>query len=214
MKKYLIAWLAMLVGTMAIVGCSGGAIEQEGKHEGTVFKQWGEGKVAKVYDTKGNLLSETPYPEMEYSGPGDWFKRSMFDYRVMSPFGMGGPESVVALKEVSMTPSKEPVMSFQKGSVTPVTVTDSKGATSVAVTDGGNQTQKGGTSFMYDIRQIIVGVIALLLLVLSAPTLKKLLSPLLAKIPFIGGIFATSTTTETITEQVTSAVAEATGEVK
>jgi len=213
MKKYLIAWLAMLVGAMAIVGCSGGAIEQEGKHEGTVFKQWGEGKMARVYDKEGNLLSETPYPEMEYSGPGDWFKRSMFDYRVMSPFGMGGPESVVALKEVSMTPSKEPVMSFQKGSVTPVTVTDSKGATSVAVTDGGSQAQKGGTSFMYDIRQIIVGVIALLLLVLSAPTLKKLLSPLLAKIPFVGGIFATSSVS-TVTEQVTSAVAEATGEVK
>jgi hypothetical protein len=226
MKKYvLFVTLATLVSMVAIAGCSGGAIEQEGKHQGTVYKQWGENKIAKVYDKEGRLLSETPLPEIEYTGPADSFRRSMFDYRVMSPFGMGGPESVVALKDISFVPSKEPVMAFVNGSVTPVTVTDSKGATSVAVTDGGTQTQKGGTSWMYDIRQIIVGIIAMLLLIVSAPTLKKLLAPLLSKIPYVGSLFASTTVATTVTdvtpstvqetvETVKTTVADATGVVK
>jgi len=203
MKRYL---LFVALAGMLIAGCSGGAIEQEGKHEGTVFKQWGKDKVAKTYDSKGNITSEVPYPEMEYSGPGDWFKRSMFDYRIMSPFGMGGPESVVSLKDISMTPSAEPVMSFGKDSVTPVTVTDKKGNQSVATVDGGQITQKGGTSWMYQVRQIIVGLAALVLLVAAVPFVKKLVVPLLSKIPYVGSLFATSTVVDTATKTVAGTV--------
>jgi hypothetical protein len=119
---------------------------------------------------------------------------------------MGGPESVVSLKDISMTPSAEPVMSFGKDSVTPVTVTDKKGNQSVATVDGGQITQKGGTSWMYQVRQIIVGLAALVLLVAAVPFVKKLVVPLLSKIPYVGSLFATSTVVDTATKTVAGTV--------
>jgi hypothetical protein len=59
---------------------------------------------------------------------------------------------------------------------------------------------------MYNISQIIIYVIALLVLVISVPTLKKLLAPLLSKIPYVGSLFASTTVTDTVSTTVTDVV--------